>query len=398
MKVLLVTDAYYPYPSGVSELNYNRALWLRKRGIEVDILTTAHGPGDENYEAYRIGRVLKIPANGSYITMTFAPDVNSRMKQFLSKNHYDAIHLSGPFPPGLSYFAMLHASKGTGIVAEFQAASDFVLREYYNEGSLSDRIMTKAMRGIGGNAFNLIMGRQFKIINIRSAISKPAEVFFSIFIRGEYEHLPVGVDTERFRPEGETIETIKNQRNSILYLGRMDKRKGLDRLIKALPIVRKTVPDIKLFAGGRGPMMNEYKKLADTLNVSDCIEFMGYIDEKDLASLYRSASLYISPATGGETFGIVLIEAMASGTPVLASDIPGYRDVIDNGHTGMLTNTADPEIFAGSIIKMLSDRKMMAILAEKALDKVYREYDWNVVIDKTIDQYRRAQAMQAGNA
>lgn len=390
LRVLLVTDAYYPYPSGVSELNFNRALWLEKRGIEVDILSTSYGEGDELYRAQRIGRVLKISANGSYITMTYAPDVNSQMKAFLSKNRYDAIHLSGPFPPGLSYFAMMNADKNTGIVAEFQAASDFILRNYYNEGTLWDNILSGLFKGIGGNLFNLLFGRQFRRINIKSAISKPAEVFFGIFIRGRYEHLPVGVDTERFRTEGIKSDRIAGHKHSIIYLGRMDKRKGLDRLIRTLPIVRKSIPDIKLFAGGKGPLLNEYKKLAEQLNVSDCIEFLGYIDEKDLASLYRSGAVYVSPATGGETFGIVLIEAMASGIPVIASDIPGYRDVIDRDKTGILCNTALPDEFARSIVHVINNRDEARRLADNALKKVLREYDWNVVIDKTIEQYKRA--------
>ncbi|MFO8062972.1 MAG: glycosyltransferase family 4 protein [bacterium] len=389
MKVLLVTDGYYPYHSGTSKLNYDKWTWLRKRGIEADILTTSYGKGDGDYEAYRIGRVVKIAANGSYITMTFDSNLNGRIKSFLREHRYDILHLSGPFPPGLSYFAMRNALPGTGVIGEFQAASDFILRSLSDNGSVIDNIKTGFMQYIGGNVFNALFRDDYERLNIRSAISHAAQSFFEIFIRGDYEIIPVGVDTDRYCPEGPVFSHI-SKGHSIIYLGRMDRRKGLDRLIRAMPRIIEDVPDVKLYAGGGGPLLDEYRKLAVKTGVDKHIDFMGYIDEDDLPKLYRSGSVYVSPATGGESFGIVLIEAMASGIPVIASDIGGYRDVVDNGLTGILTDSADSRTLAKHITGVLLDSKKAQYLSNNALEKVSRHYDWDVVIDKTIEQYKRA--------
>ncbi len=387
MRVLLVSDAYYPYPSGVSELTHNRMLYLKEKGIEVDILTSSYGKDDEKYDVYRLGKVIKIPANGSYITMTYDRNMANLVRDFFKEHKYDIIHLAGPFPPDLSYFVMKYGPKDVPMIGEFQAASDIVLKDYYKEGNVFEYILAFFMKA-GGTVFNSIFKKDFSRLDRMIAISKDAKIFFNTYIKGEYKILPCGVDTNRFNPKGSRFAGIDENIPSILFMGRLDKRKGLDRLLKVMPIILKEMPNIKLYVGGKGPMYKYYKKMVKSMNLEKNVEFLGYIKKEDLPSLYRSVSLYVSPATGGETFGIVLIEAMASGIPVIASDIPGYRCVIDHNVNGILVDTTNSQLFSLNILNILRSREKARDLSKKALEKIYNKYDWNVIIDETIEIYK----------
>ncbi len=388
MKILLITDGYYPYPSGVSELNYNRKKYLEEKGHKVDILTTSYGREDSKYPAYRVGKVIKIPANGSYITMSFGFDIPAKIKWFLQNNKYDIIHLSGPFPPDLSYWGLKYAPPQTGIIAEFQAAGDSILRSYYKEGNVIDNLNYNLSKNVLSPLFNQMFGKTFDKIDRYVAISQAAKIFFEIYIKGEYRIIPVGVDTKRFRKEGKVFDNIKKNPNSIIFLGRLDKRKGLDRLLKSMPLVKKHIPDVHLYVGGKGPLEKEYKKLVKDLNIENNVSFLGFIKEEEIDAFYRSGAIYVSPATGGETFGIVLIEAMATGTPIICSDIPGYREVVDNNKTGILVKTEDKDKLANAIIELLKDKNKREILSNNGIEKVKNKYSWDVVINRTISMYK----------
>jgi len=357
MNILIVSDAYYPYPSGVTEYVYHLAKKLREFGHNVKIVATSFNPvEDKKYDVLRVGKVFYLPANGSYATMPIGTEIPARMKYIIEEGDYDIIHLNGPLFPNLSFFALKYSNTIT--VASFLSASE-------------------SNRGFGSRIFKATFGNIYKKLNVRISISEAAKRNYESYIPGKYVTIPAGVDTKSFKSVGDTIPDIPT--NSILFLGRLDRRKGLDRLLHAFVYVKKNVKDVKLIIVGKGPLESYYKKMAEDIGVSNYVEFRGFAPIEDIPRYYRSSGVYTSPAKGGESFGIVLIEAMACGIPVVASNIQGYNEIVKNGKNGILVNTDNSREYAKALIQVLEDARLRRYLLRNALIDVKNIYSWNVV-------------------
>ena len=309
MKILLVSDAYYPYPSGVTEYVYSLAKYLRERKHRVDILTLHYDGEKEEEGVYRVGYCKFFGLNGTYVTLPWGINISREIREFLDKNNYDVIHLNGPFWPNISHFALQYAK--APVVASFLS-------------------VTSSITHIFAPAYKTLFSRVNKKIDVRLGISSVAIDFIKPFFPGDFRFIPVGVDRTRFKPHDDVYERMKSDDDlvKILFLGRLDKRKGLDILLGALSKLKGKVK-FQLYVGGTGKNREMYEDMAKRLGV-DAI-FLGFIPNEDMGKVYSSADIYCSPAKGGETYGIVLVEAMSSGTPVIASDIPGYATVVKNG-------------------------------------------------------------------
>ena len=357
LKVLMVTDAYYPYPSGVSEYVHCLSNILRNLGHTVDIVATSFGrKEDSKYDAIRIGKVLYVPLNKSYATVPVGFDVPAKMKYLMQSSRYDVIHLNGPIFPNLSYFALKYSSTRT--ISTFHTSSEKV-------------------SGFGGNLFKKIFGDMNAKIDVRIAVSKQAQRTNEMYIPGKYHIVPLGIDVRRFAPRGDKCAEIG--RNSILFVGRMDPRKGLHRLLRAFTVVKREMPDALLFIVGSGPARAKYERMAVDYGVGDSVIFKGVVAISQLPEYFRSATVYTSPAEGGESFGLVLIEAMASGVPVVASSIAGYDEVIENGRNGILLDTDDPAAYAESLLNVLQSAKLRRTLIAEGLKDVTTKYSWDII-------------------
>jgi len=360
MKICIASDPYYPYPSGVSEYTHHLAKYLRKFGHQVKILTT-HYPGEEEEEGVeRIGRVFYIPMNKSFATCSVGMEIPLKVKEFLKRERFDIVHMNGPFPPSISFFA-LHYSTSVNISTFHSTGFRF-----FKSGSLIVRRLFK---------------RYIEKLHGLIAVSPTARDTISPYIPGEYEIIPNGVDVERFNPGVAPQEEFKNERRKILYLGRLDRRKGLVELLRAFPLIKREIPDAFLIVVGKGPLEKECKRLANSLGLSDSVLFKGFAPSSDIPSYYASCDLYCSPALGGESFGIVLLEAMAVGKPVVASRIIGYDTVIRDGYNGLLFNPEEPEDIARTILRVLKDRELREGLIKNGLEFV-KEYTWERIARK----------------
>jgi phosphatidylinositol alpha-mannosyltransferase len=364
LRILMVTDAYYPYPSGVSEYVHYLSNALRDLGHKVHIVATSFGKKEDGkYDAIRIGKVFYVPLNGSYATMPVGFDVPAKMKYLMQSSRYDVIHLNGPIFPNLSFFALKYSD--ARVISTFLTSSE------------------KA-KGFGGSLFRKIFGDINAKIDVRIAISKQAQRTNEMYIPGKYHIVPLGIDVRRFTPRGDKYAEIG--RNSILFVGRMDSRKGLHRLLRAFAVVMREVPDARLFVVGSGAARAKYERMADDYGIKDGVIFRGPASISELPEYFRSATVYTSPAEGGESFGLVLIEAMASGTPVVASCISGYDEVIENGRNGMLVDTADPLAYAECLLKVLQGAKLRRGLISEGLKDVRTKYNWDIV-GRRIEQF-----------
>ncbi|MEO0137460.1 MAG: glycosyltransferase family 4 protein [candidate division WOR-3 bacterium] len=365
MKICLVSDPYYPYPSGVSEYTHYLAKYLRRLGHTVKILTTHYKDEVPEPDVFRIGRVFYIPMNKSFATLSVGWDIPRKVKYFLEQEKFDVIHTMGPFPPSISFFA-LHYSRALNITTFHSTGF-----KYYRAGSyIFRRLFQKYIRKLHG----LI------------AVSETARDTFIPYIPGEYTIIPNGVDLERFHPRVPPFPEFKGKKNKILYLGRLDRRKGLIELLKALPLIKEELKEVLLIVVGKGPLENECRRLVANLGLTDSVIFRGYAPAKEIPSYYASCDIYCSPALGGESFGIVLLEAMAVGKPVVASRIPGYDRVIIDGYNGLFFNPHNQGEIAEKIIEVLSNDSIRQRLIRNGLEFV-KNYSWDNMAKKIEDFY-----------
>ncbi|MCK4528605.1 glycosyltransferase family 4 protein [candidate division WOR-3 bacterium] len=356
MRILQVSDSYYPDPGGVSEVLYHLSNSLCELGHRVTILTSRHPGAKEEGMVKRVGRSFRFQLNRSEVIWTFSPSLIFEVRKFLDENPFDIVHMHGPFAPNLPFLGLLCSN--TLNVATFHTA--FIGFNYY-------KLAKFAFTGIS------------KKLNGSICVSEKAfKEIYPHFPDLNYQIISNGVDTKRFKKEGEGIEGFSDS-TIILFLGRLDPRKGLPILIRAFPEIKSSIPDAILIVVGKGK-----PPLDIPPEVKDSIYFKGKIPRDMVPLYYRSADLYCSPALGGETFGIVLLEAMASGTPVIASDIEGYREVIPDKR--MLFNPNDPHSLAQRAISILKDNSLRKEIKEIGL-KTASRYDWMEVARKTESFY-----------
>jgi phosphatidylinositol alpha-mannosyltransferase len=250
-----------------------------------------------------------------------------------------------------------------------------------------------------------LLRRYFKRLHGRIAVSHAAYEFVSQYFPAEYEIIPNGVDVGRFSAPQRPIEWMRDGRPTVLFVGRFEEqRKGLRWLLQALPIIEPFFPDLRLVVAGSGDPeeaaewlpMRDYSRPDRTIYRSAGsaleVEFTGFVSAENLPRYYQSCDVYCAPSTGGESFGIVLLEAMAAGTPVLASRIPGYASVLFHGREGFLAEPKHPAMIAAGLVRLLSDPVLRGRMGESGR-RTAQQYDWPIVTRRIVEYYRRVRAV-----
>lgn len=366
LKILYVSDIFYPYPGGISEHIDNLAKYLRKRGHETFILTAKFKSGIEYNDldyVIRMGRSVKIPINKSLGSITVSLRLNKLVKEFMLNNHFDIVHVHGPIAIGLPSLALLY-SKSIN-VATFHSAHDEMLLY---------------------KIFKRYIKMYFKKLHGKIAVSEVAKRSIGRYFDGDYRIIPNGIDIQRFNPHNQKISFLTDDNSKkILFVGRIEPRKGLKYLILALNEVIKFIPDVKLVVVGDSPFKALYKHYISK-NIEDKIIFVGKVSYDELPKYYVSCDVFVSPATEKESFGIVLLEAMASKIPVIASDIEGYKQVIKDEINGFLFENKNYKDLANKIIMVLKNRTLVNRVVERAYIEVLEKYSWEVV-SREIESY-----------
>jgi len=360
MKILMVSDAYYPFPGGVSEHMYHLSKALRERGNHVKILT-AHYEGEESEkDVIRVGKINILPLNFTQITFTWEKGYRKKIREVFKEN-YDIVHTHGPFGHNLPYHALMFSDSKN--IATFHTA--FVGFNFYKLA----RIFYK---------------ESFKKLDRVICVSKKAyREIKRYFPLGNYAIIPNGVDTKRFTPEG---KRIKKNNLAVLFVGRFEPRKGPFIFLKAVRILReKGYKDFDFWMVGKGPLLEKAKKFSEENNLN--IKFFGFVPPEELPIIFRSADIYVSPAIGGETFGIVLIEAMASGTSLICSNIEGYSEVVKHGINGLLFENKKEKDLAEKIEILINDKNLREKLKEKGIE-FSKNFDWMKIAEKVEIVYR----------
>jgi len=362
LKIGIVTPTYHPYPGGVPEHVYHTCVELGRLGHDVRVVTTHFGSGraPNEEQVVRIGRSVSIPANGSICPVAVDVRMRAKVRRMLQAERFDILHLHEPLMPTLCLAVLAEAE--VPVVGTFHAN---------NEGALGYRL------------FRSYLGHYIDKLDARIAVSAAAVQTVSRHFGGEYTIIPNGVDIGRFSA---TASARDERTFTILFVGRLEPRKGAKYLLRALPRILREVPRARLVVVGSGPMSGYYRSHLPE-GVEDRVVFTGRVSGDVLTRHYAEADVFCSPAMGGESFGIVLIEAMAAGAAVVASDIAGYRDVVRDGATGLLVRRGDPDSIAAAIVRLARDGELRRRLIESAGSEV-RQYSWDRVTGRISDVYK----------
>jgi phosphatidyl-myo-inositol alpha-mannosyltransferase len=219
------------------------------------------------------------------------------------------------------------------------------------------------------------------------AVSKPALEYVSRHLPGEYCIIPNGIDTEHFCENGHKREEFDDGKINILFVGRLERRKGLAFLLNACATIKGKFPNFRLIVVGPGTVLRlRYKQLVEDMSLTKHVVFTGYVPSAELPSYYRSADIFCAPATGGESFGIVLLEAMACGKPVVATNIEGYASVLADGEEGLLVKPKNDEYLAEALLKLLNNKSLRLQMGEKGLIKA-EKYSWQNITQQVMNYY-----------
>jgi phosphatidylinositol alpha-mannosyltransferase len=355
MRIGIVCPYSFDVPGGVQFHVRDLAEHLIRQGHQVSVLAPANDDTPVPSYVEAAGRAVPVKYNGSVARLTFGPVSAGRVRRWLAEGDFDVLHIHEPVIPSLSLLA-LWAATGP-IVGTFHTAN------------LRSRVML---------ATQPLLRPSMEKISARIAVSEDARRTLVEHFGGDAVVIPNGVYVNRFataeaRPDWQATA----QRPTIAFVGRLDEpRKGLPVLAHAVPAVLRRYPGARFLLLGRGDGEQALEGLEPSATAA--IDLLGPLDDDDKAALLRSVDVYVAPQTGGESFGIVLVEAMSAGAPVLASDLGAFRRVLDGGALGALFPVGDPAGLATALIRLLEDPDARRGYAERALAGV-RRYDWDVV-------------------
>ncbi|HQY30734.1 MAG TPA: glycosyltransferase family 4 protein [Thermomicrobiales bacterium] len=366
MKIALVSPYDLAYPGGVGEhISHLRDEFVRSGHNVVIIAPRSHSGGLDIQDGfYGIGRTVAIPGNRSKVRLTFDVTLYNAVKELLDQEHFDVIHLHEPLTPVLPYMVLLNSRAAN--VATFHAFR--FSNPWYT-------------------AFKPYMSFVLGRLDGRIAVSEAAREFVSQYFEGPYTIIPNGIDPNRFG-NGEPFPWAGDDTPRILFVGRFnEQRKGFKYLLKAMPMIQQQFPNAELVVVGPG----EPIRLAGTIERTRIrnVRFIGQFSKEELPRYFATADLVCAPSVDRESFGIILLEAMASGKPIVATNIPGYAGVMTHEREGLMVPPMDSTGIAVATARLLSDPALRTRLAENG--KVTAQaYAWSKVAVRVEAMYEQA--------
>ena len=360
MRIGMVCPYSIDVSGGVQSHVLQLAEWMLARGHEVSVL--APSSPDVVLPDYVVsaGRAIPIPYNGSIARLQFSPAVHGRVRRWLAQGDFDVLHLHEPNAPSLSMWALRLA-----------------------EGPIVATFHTSTTKSLTLSVFQGVLRPWHEKIVGRIAVSDLARRWQMEALGTDAVEIPNGVDVTSFA-SAPRLDGYPRPGKTVLFLGRYDEpRKGMEVLLAALPKVVERFADLQLLVVGHG---DEDQLRSQAGGLVKHIRFLGQVDDAEKASAMRSADIYCAPNTGGESFGIVLVEAMAAGAPVVAGDLDAFRRVLRDGELGRLVPVEDSAALADALIAMLENdvlRERYAAAGSKAV----RRYDWSVVGSQILRVY-----------
>lgn len=365
MRIGIACPYTWDVPGGVQAHVRDLADHLIGLGHEVSVLSPVDDPDEADLPPYVVpaGRAVPVPYNGSVARLVFGPLSLARTRRWLREGAFDVLHVHEPTVPSVSMLACFAASGP--MVATFHTAT----------------ARSRALQ-----VFGTALQPALEKVTGRIAVSPAARRVVVEHLGGDAVLIPNGVEVARFT--GAAPLPGRPAAPTVVFLGRIDEqRKGLAVLLEALPELVRLVPDVRLLVAGPGD--GDEVREAVPRSLRDRVELLGRVSEADKPRVFASGHVYCAPNTHGESFGIVLVEAMAAGTPVVASDLEAFRRVLREGEAGVLVPVRDAGALAAALGALLHDPQRRARLADAGRAAV-QAYDWSTVTRQVVEVYETA--------
>ncbi|MGL4744897.1 MAG: glycosyltransferase family 4 protein [Dermatophilaceae bacterium] len=368
----MVCPYSFDVPGGVQFHVRDLAEVYLSQGHQVSVLAPAEDGADLPPYLVSCGGAVPVRYNGSVARLSFGPVTSSRVARWLDNGAFDIVHLHEPMAPSASLLALWAAT--APLVATFHTAN----------------VRSRAM-----HVANPLLRPTLEKIRARIAVSDDAALTVRRHLGGETYVVPNGVHVERFRSApGRPEWAGATASPTLAFLGRVDEpRKGLEVALRALPAVLDRHPRARLLVAGPG---DPAALLSDVEpRTAAAVHLLGAVSEPDKAALLASVDAYVAPHLGGESFGIVLVEAMAAGAPVVASDLSAFVAVLDGGRTGVVFETGAADALARAVLDLLDDRPRRERLRTAGHDRAWA-FDWSRVAGEVMAVYETALASARG--
>jgi len=368
MKIALVSPYDFAYPGGVVNHISSLESHFTRMGNEVRVIAPmSRGVSVFGDRFIPIGRPRAIPTSGSIARVTISVRLSSQVKAVFDEEKFDIIHLHEPLMPMLCTTVLRLANTPT--VGTFHA---FGGRPGYDFGKPLTTILLR---------------RWLNKLDGKIAVSKPAMEFASRYFPAHYDIIPNGVDLERFSPEITPLDEFTDGKLNILFVSRLEKRKGLNYLLQAYRQIKGEIPESRLIVVGPGTRLRrKYEKWVAKNGLKDVV-FVGYTSYNELPRYYKTADIFCVPATGRESFGIILLEAMAVSKPIVATNIEGYASLVNNGVEGLLVPPKDGEQLAQALLSLATDESLRQKIGASGRTKAL-EYGWDRISQRVLDYYK----------
>ncbi|GAA4405901.1 glycosyltransferase family 4 protein [Tsukamurella soli] len=360
MRIGMICPYSFDVAGGVQAHVADLARVLISMGHEVSVLTPSSKETPLPDFAVSSGKAVAIPYNGSVSRLSFGPVAFSRLRKWLKDGRFDVLHVHEPNAPSLGMLSLAIANGP--IVATFH---------------------TSTSRSLVLSVFQSVLRPTHEKIRGKIAVSELARRWQMEALGSDAIEIPNGVDVDAFA-HAQPLPGYPRPGGTVLFLGRYDEpRKGMSVFLEALPTIVAAHPDVEVLVIGRG---EEDKLLRDAGPYARHLRLLGAVSDDAKKQALRSADVYVAPNTGGESFGIVLVEAMAARAAVVASDLNAFERVLDGGASGVLVPVGDGAALGTAVAGLLSDDARRAELVASAAVNV-RRFDWSVVAQQVIRVY-----------
>ena len=373
MKVGLVSPYDFATAGGVNDHVRHLAEQLQSLGHETRIFgpSSRADVGVEAAHFYRIGTPIAIPVNDSVARITLSFHLANEVAAIIADERFDVLHFHEPLMPALP-MTMLRMST-TANVGTFHAFAHSNVGYFYGRPFLQPYLQH---------------------LHRAVAVSEPARDFVTRYFPDfPMRVIPNGIDLTIYRPGLAPIRHLRDDNLNILFVGRLEKRKGLGDLLRAYRAMLTRLPQSRLIIVGDGPLRGRVESYVYRHRLSNVI-LAGYVPDSVKPRYYNSADIFCAPATGAESFGIVLLEALASGLPVVATEVPGYMSVLEPGRDSITVPPKNWRELAASLVILGRDPELRRRLAEYALEKA-RRYSWDHVASQVVEVYHEARGALA---
>lgn len=355
----MVSPYGWDLPGGVQAHINDLALYCKNQGHEVAVLAPAVNEDGLPEWVTSTGRPISIPYNGAVARVAFGPVANHRVRKWIHEGNFDVLHLHEPAIPSLSLLACWSAEGPT--VGTFHASAP----------------KQKAIYAVGP-----ILEPAIEKLHARIAVSQTARSTLTEHLETDALVIPNGINFDAFA-HGDWTSDFGD--NVLGFIGRFDEpRKGLAVLLESCELMIRNSVDFRLVVAGPGDPEPYLAGMSNQLRSR--VNFLGRVSDEFKQKLLRSISIYVAPNTGGESFGIILAEAMAAGAPVVASNLPAFYDVLDSGASGIMFSSEDSVKLAQAVTALLSNQTRREELCQLGQQRA-KIYDWSVVGESILDVY-----------